>query len=363
MIGQAPGTFNPLNYGDAAEYSNARNGVVDLDVERAMFRKVPPWHRLGDVFTDSPTLTEAVARSGNDYEVICRPGKLELNGELRDSDRFFNVVRGPARGDWTERELGIATKQFRPIQNREIAEVLDPLTKQWPVESIGTLKNGETFFACLQAGGADIEGDPIWNYYAIVDSKVPGGSLTIAYEPIRLECGNCIRIGLSLATVKVNLRHSGDVLERFTGYAELMASMRGATEEALAEMRGMARLKLVRSQVKEIFDRAYPEPPSPKSLLQFAGVADKPAFVGRDATKWQQDVERMQRYKIESFELYDTFCAEFPRFAGTGYAVLQAVTEAEDHRRETVANARSSIFGDGAKAKNRAWAAISELAR
>jgi hypothetical protein len=345
------------------EHRNAQMGIVDLDVDRSMFRKTPPWHRLGEVYTDNPTLTEAIGRSGNDYEVMCRPGKLQLNGQLLDSDRFFNIVRGPAKGDWTEKELGIATKKFRPLQNREIAEVLDPLTQQWPVESIGSLKDGASFFACLQAGGADILGDPIWNYYTVLDSKVPGGALSIYYSPIRAECGNCLRIGLSLATIKVNLRHSGDVLERFTGYAELVASLKGAQEEALAEMRGMARLTLVRSQVKEILDRVYVEPIQPKSLLQFAGVIDKPSFVDRDAKKWQEDVARMQRYKIDAFELFDTFNEEFPKFANTGYAVLQVVTEAEDHRRATRANAQSSLFGDGFKVKGRVWEAVTELAR
>lgn len=359
----APGTFDPRSYGDFAEYSRARDGQADVDTGHLVFSRVPGWHKLGTVMPEPLTMLEALEYSKNDYDIIVRPALERLNGEVTESDRFFQIVRGPRPGDEKEYSLDYATKRFRPLQNREIAETLQELSKTWPVESMGTIDNGEIFFFCLGVGQDEVAGEPIYSYYSGVDHKTPGGALTLAYSPMRWDCRNCMRIGLREATVKLNIRHTGEVLERFTAYADLMAQLKGARVKSLEMMNRLAITKVDRDAVEELIRGIYKEPKRPKELFDFVDVIDKPAFVAKAEAKYLLDLDLMRRYQVETVQLYDKLCDEYPRIGGTAWAALQAVVEREDHARNTVAAARAAMFGIGAQRKEKIWAAVMELAR
>lgn len=172
-----------------------------------------------------------------------------------------------------------------------------------------------------------------------------------------------MRIGLQEATVKLNLRHTGDVLERFTAYADLMAQLKGARVKSLEVMERLAVTRVDRDVVEDLVKQIFKEPKQPRELADFAGIMDKPGFVIKAGQKYMNDLDRMRRYQVETVGLYDKLCDEYPRIGGTAWAVLQAVVEREDHSRNTVAAARASMFGEGATRKELAWKLTAELTR
>jgi hypothetical protein len=358
------GSFDPRNYGDYAEY-----GDPDLNEQHLWAHRTPMWHRAGMVVQEQTELSKAIADSGNDYEVYARPATVELNGNWVETDKFQAIVRGPLSSDPQEVLFGFSTDHFVPLQNAEIGRQLVELSREWPTATVGSLGKGERFFFTLRAGEDLVKGERVISYFAGIDSKLPGGALTLAYTPIRFECANTVRIGLSLATVQVSIRHTRGVHDRFVAYADLMAKMKGARVESVALMNHLAEARIAAdhkaalAEVERILKSVYRDPEVPQSVKDFADQADQPPFVRSAREKYELDLARMRTYRITAVQLYDKLCDEFPNIADSGWAVINAVAEAEDHRRPTAANARSALFGEGAVAKDRAFVEVMKLVK
>jgi phage/plasmid-like protein (TIGR03299 family) len=120
-----------------------RNGIAEMFSVRET-----PWHREGRVLTDAPTLAQALALAGQDFEVECEPYYIRRTTD--DGDEYFipsTYGRAVMRTD-TDQELGSVGQIYTPLQNAEAFRVLEPL-----------LDNG---LVTLETGGSLREGADVW---------------------------------------------------------------------------------------------------------------------------------------------------------------------------------------------------------
>jgi len=291
--------------------------------------------------------------------------KNPVTGELIETNQFA-VVRDPTPDDDIYRVLSTVGQQWTPLQAWELAEMLDPISKKYPVETVGALGNGEKIFFTLDAGDSLIAGEDHRLYYLVTDHRDGAGALNIAFTPVRVVCQNTLTVGLSSAKVSASLTHHSSIKEDAQWYTALFAQMLNAKETVTATMNHLADVGRVDGDdIKRIIHSAYREASKPRKLTLSQDIKpeDVPAKVWstllNDKRHWVDEYEKRQAgvkvLRDAAWDRFEAFNDEFPKLAFTPWAGWQAVVECEDYRRGHTDAVGSPIFGDRAEAKARAF--------
>jgi phage/plasmid-like protein (TIGR03299 family) len=331
--------------------------------------RVPAWHGLGTVFQEPLTVTEAVAKAGMDYLVTKEPVIVNMKGRTIETDKIA-LVREPTPDDDKYRIFGYASPDYEIIQNSELAEMVDHLSKRWPTETVGALGYGETTFIVLDAGGADVKGEEIRKYFLISDSKTGGTTLKIAFTPVRVVCQNTLTYGLKNALSQVSLRHYPNLRDEIKFQLDLADQMQAAQDEAMESFEYLAGKEIVEEQVTQILQQAYPEPKRSRRArlaqqVPLDELAKKKKLVESIVKRYNsaEEAHETQVARVKSFrdgakKLYTNFGESETggATAGTAWAAWQAVCETEDYRRGGNAE-ENALFGYRAITKARAYEA------
>lgn len=335
-------------------------------------RNGPAWHEKGTVMTDSPMPVEALKRIHGDIEFEKAPMVVQLsNGqEIVGTDQFV-VVRKPTFHDNDYAVLGTCGADYVTLDNIELAEMLEPLAKFWPVETVGVLGEGERFFMTLEATPIDIKGEEIKRFFLVADSKVPSqGGLSILDTRVRVVCWNTFQAALDgKSAVRVDLQHVGDIKMRLASIMEIyerLVDQQSAVDEALMLM---ADAKLPKGGVERIAKAAIPDRKvhAAVALAERAGGIENLSTMTEDRLAWVEksihvharEMQRIERAREGIGQLYARICDESPAIAGTPWAAYNACTEFIDWGPMRGADADRSgraMFGWGAQAKRRAFA-------
>lgn len=321
---------------------------------------------------------EAACRdSRTDYEIKTVPTLAPdpwNQGHFVIDDNEVAIMRQPIPDDPVTRRFGNAKAGWTPIQNLDIARLIDrTLGDNYPCESMGALGHGETLFISLDAGEDEIAGERYHQYVGIVDGKAANRALTIVITCVRFVCQNTVLLGLEKASFTHKLRHiSGleyDLVDRLNVVQQIHEGQQ-ATREA---MEILARARINPTQEQEIIQFAYRTPNKSSHVLQaeqldLASLTPERAKVAKDRIeKYDYWVRSFETMRASATDRLMQFNDEFPKLARTPYAVLQAVIENEDYRRGNKLDggkqaAVSAVFGERAAYKLRAYLKAAQLA-
>lgn len=346
----------------------------------------PAWHGLGQVFQERLTIREAVEKADIGWEIYKLPNIARMDTGKFSEDgtpiiqsiptKSYSVVREPRDEETEWQVLSTVGEQWTPIQMNDLAEMLDPLSQRFPVETAGAIGKGEKVFLTLDAGEATIAGEDHRLYYLITDHRDGTGALSMAFTPVRIVCQNTLSLGLREAKVSVSLQHRKSIKEDAQWYTDLFGQMTTAKDESIATMNTLTGVEVSEDEAKRVINKSYPKPTVPTRLRISNGVT--PDDIGAD--KWvkflaeredmqkqhAQQVERIQIHKDMAFERYEIFNDEHPKVAHTPWAIWQAVCETEDYRRGREANRgrlSSALYGGRATTKERAFNQALDLVR
>ena len=277
----------------------------------AMFSVVQtPWHRLGTVLTEAPTLDEAMRIGGLDWEVekrpnfievtrqepcpnpLCKDGQIPQRGwflgqhaptcsycdgaghiirtEMKQAERGHSIVRLDRH-----EVIGVVGDQYHPLQNRKAFEVLEPLLDQGVahIETGGSLRDGRDVWMLfsldrekmLEAAGDDalarllVEVQP----FALITNNHAGTRMVVVKEtPVRVVCANTLEASLSKRDVgcTVKIEHSKNVVKNVEAAAELLFGNIAARFKKF----GSVRQTLVETELPEpVFNRLCLDPVVP----------------------------------------------------------------------------------------------------
>ena len=344
--------------------------VANIFGERFLSHRQPAWHGLGTVFQDPISAVDAIAKARLDYKVETFPLVVEAFGQKVETDQVA-IVREPVADDKQPRLFGIAGKDYTVLQNTEIAEALDPLTKEWPVETVGALGNGERIFISLAVGNNAIAGDEIREYFLFTEGKTGGNAAKLVYTPVRVVCQNTLVTGLRSATMTASIAHHKSVKDMVSWRANLMAQMRKAQTATNQVFEMLTTVKLGLEQTNSVIVEAFPFPKPPtgsrllKELSEYQTLTIDNSMVERMTNSdkaYTNYCERVKLFRSGALELLAKFNDEHPQFAETAWAVYNACVECSDYRRGTDSVAESALWGGRAQEKARAFAAVTEAA-
>ena len=338
---------NPITKGMSVKDAMALENLQDIEVV------------LADTITKVPV--------GNDQFI-------ELPGGKKKQLMLINVP-------WTDNGIQDLNRQvdwYQPIQNRDYAEILNPLADTYQVSSVfhcGT--RGESFIV-------QFEVDPF--YVQDMEEEMHRAFLTVAvnrstgkkyfgFTIVRVVCVNTFNWAINRGLR--SMPNSGDpklLLDFEVQLEQHRMQHIGALNDLFTK-------KVERADVTEVANALFPAPKVPKIISNYVQRAETQGFdmtqkveavqyVGTkaksEAARYERDMARRDKHLNGFFEQVDRYNDLFAgtQAAGTAYSLWQAATDHMNHtdlwKSDVATQNYNLIFGDQGKALNRAWAVLTK---
>jgi phage/plasmid-like protein (TIGR03299 family) len=359
--------------------------VANIFGSRFLGAREPAWHGLGTTFDQPMTATEAFIMAGLMYDVRTLPLYMVWDGQeaknVKDGwveSGMHAVVRGPTDDDPVVRVFGHVGPKYVPLQNAQIAKSIDPLTDEWPVETVGALGQGEQTFTTLFCGDTDVRGDMFKRYILITEGKTGGQAVRAKYCETRVVCQNTLDAALQETSFGLTIPHTANAEKELEFRVALMYQTRKAAERVHQALEHLADKRITEEQVQTAAKLVYPDPGMSKKAQIAESLGDDAELVAKEmgdqykpfmealmagSRDYEYGRDRAELFRRSAVELYVKFNDEFPQFGETGYSLLQAFVETEDYRKggKDTSVKYSATFGPRAKTKARAFAAVMQV--
>jgi phage/plasmid-like protein (TIGR03299 family) len=195
-------------------------GILENDTMFSV--KERPWHGLGTVVENAPTIKEAIKLAGLDWTVSIRP--LKTN----DEDQLSVISHNAVVKDTTKDVLGVVGNSYKPLQNSEAFDFFEPFidNDMATLETAGSLFNGKKVFilAKINCGLADVaQDDFIENFVLLSNSHDGSQAIRVGFTPIRVVCNNTLSSAISSNASKlIRVKHMGNVVANMEELRETM---------------------------------------------------------------------------------------------------------------------------------------------
>ena len=318
------------------------------------------WHGLGLSFGEDEKITasEALTLAGGDFTMDKVPAFVTLpSGEELSTGEYYIYRNEHTYNGITDPGAivgGPVSKDYGIIQNSDIAAAVDNLAKEWPVETVGSLRDGQKLFITLHGEKFAIKGDDAHElYFCISDSKSGKESLKIFLTGVRIVCSNTLRLGDMSSELKIKIGHDPNALRQVGFWTDTIPAMKAAQQRTREALELLADTKATKREVELIFNKAFPLPKTPAKMKMvndnaLSLSADHKELVDRDIAQFDYFRGRTEAIQALAWERYDIHNQEHTATAGTLFAAAQASNEVSCWRKGHSETLDSQIF-DGAR--------------
>jgi hypothetical protein len=282
----------------------------------------PAWHKLGQVFEKVMSAKEAYKQIG--------PIKVRLAKAIADGvDVHKNaILRDPTIDDPETRVFGVVGEDYALITPDDVCDIFDEHVAQ-PIETIGLLGLGETFFLSASLPTLDVKGDEIENYLLVSNPMTGLMSAETMVTPVRTVCQNTLLAAGHQATQKLKIVHDKDAKQKMADWLRSTYEEAESTTKVLRDLfEVMAKERVRDAEARKLFEYAYPLPNKPKT--------NAPAHVMEQRIRWwDENVNLMKRRRDGAKALFEGMGTGMDLAAakGTLWGAYNAVVECEDYRR------------------------------
>lgn len=314
-----------------------------------------PWRRFSVAFPPTSDATEALRRSGLDWQV----DKVGLRtDDLQPVPDAFAIRRAD-----TQRVLGVVGADFTPLQNAEAFAFFRQLAGNGRLtfETAGAFRQGAITWVQARLPDLDIRlGDDEAKAYLLISNGHTGNRmLTVAPTTIRVICENSLAMAQQqtaeqrrhrpgLAT-GFQVRHTAGMRVALDDIAQAYAQTRTAHAVTREAWEFLARKPLTTRMTRLFFNRVW-------------GAA------GPDEADRAAALRKAREARLEAILASPT--SQVRGTKDTAFSLLQAAVEHIDHERLTRTvdgvdpqeqRLISATFGSGAALKETAWTAMLDL--
>lgn len=197
--------------------------------------KENPWHGLGTVIDEAPSLEEGIKLAGLDWEVECTPvqvvigpsgqpmqalpektGEVPHGAQLVNLGHFAQAVRRKDTGDI----LGTVGPSWHPLQNVKAFEFFGKFVSGGlaKLETAGSLFNGRRVWVLATPTKDNIvevgDGDRVGQHILLSNSHDGRTSVRVGFTPIRVVCNNTLTMAHNNQGSRLlRIRHTCNVEE------------------------------------------------------------------------------------------------------------------------------------------------------
>jgi len=333
-----------------------------MEHDEMMSVRERPWHGLGVVIEDYPTIEEAKEHSGLNWSASVRPSFYLAGDEYIRIPGTNAVVR-----DDVDVVIGTVGDRYEVYQNNEMWDFIDSFQFETgcKLETAGSLRNGATTWVLAKNGTVEyVSGDPVEEYFLFRNSFNGSTPIMAMFTNIRVVCNNTLSAAIrgagNIFKVKHTLNAENQLIEvrRALGLRE---KYRDKLNDAMQTLTGVAMTerKIMDVLATDIF-------PEPKQTIQKGGNVISMKEISKKAIT-------VRKNKINAvLELVENGAgADIPGVKGTAYGLYQALTEWTDHEKSVkVVNNRvreevrfeNAFWGTGAQFKEDCFKKLLKMA-
>ena len=182
--------------------------------------KERPWHGLGKVIQEAPTIEEGIKLAGLDWDV-------KLQGIRTNSSISIQGHKAVIRTDNNDC-LGMVKEGYNPLQNTEAFKFFEPFieNKLATLETAGCLFGGKKVFILAKLNSDNLvvsKDDEIEKYVLLSNSHDGSQALKIGFTPIRVVCNNTLTMAENNEASKlIRVTHKRDIVQSITELRETM---------------------------------------------------------------------------------------------------------------------------------------------
>lgn len=266
---------------------------MSANVESMFYTRVAPWHGLGVCVESALNSTEAIKKSGLNWNVIQRP-------IMTDNYTAIPGYKANIR-DMDEKVLGVVTDRYKVVQNSEAFAFTDALLGEGVrYETAGALQDGRKIWLLAKLPDKYIiEGEQIEPYLVFSSSHDGNGSIKVAMTPVRVVCQNTLNIALSTAKRIWSTVHVGDLAHKMDDAHNTLLLAEKYMGKLGAEFSRLSKIKLTDAKVMEYIDLLLPMNDNPTEIhrknitriredmkLRYFDAPDLKGHVGKNAYRF-----------------------------------------------------------------------------
>jgi phage/plasmid-like protein (TIGR03299 family) len=311
-----------------------------------------PWHGQGRELDQPANMEEAIEAGGLDWEVEAVGLSTDEEPPSPVRTRFAMVRKDRSRGH-PGRVLGVAHKEFNPLQNREGIRIFDSVFGKGKrvYHTGGYLGSGEVIWllAELPKNIFVTPGDRVNTYALFTNSH--NGTIAVDFRltTVRVVCRNTLCLALKGSNTRDVFKHShqGDYSELEEKVAAFFAETLRAVGEVETRFKAMLDRKFDDDLIKAYIESIFPVPAKP------AKFDTSPML----AKLYTARVKKVKAARVTTAGLMNAGKGtDLPGVKGSLWGALNAVLEYADHYdRNGGTNIASGLFGSGALLKRKAF--------
>lgn len=219
-------------------------------VESMFSVKETPWHKLGVVLNEAPTIAQAIIQAGLNWTVLEEPVYTMAGQSLSEhSKRFYRSTDG--------KTLGVVGPKTYPLQNAEAFDFFQPFVdaKECSLETAGSLCEGQKVWVMAKMNRDNCvisQGDEVAKFILLSNSHDGTTAIRVGFTPIRVVCANTLRMAHGdKASKLIRVRHSKNVKENLEAIRDIMNVANAEFEATAEQYRLLASKQLHQSDLRK----------------------------------------------------------------------------------------------------------------
>jgi phage/plasmid-like protein (TIGR03299 family) len=257
------------------------------EVEQMFSVKETPWHGLGRIIREAPTMEEGIRLAGLDWRIDQRPVfTSNSEGGLQAILDKTALVRSD-----TDVTMAVLGNKYKPLQNSEAFQFFQPFLdeKMASLETAGSLKDGRKIWVLAKLNKAPIEitrNDIVEKYLLLSNSHDGTLAVRVGFTPIRVVCANTMAYAHeSNASSLIRVYHGKNVKQNVDALRETINIVDATFEASEEKMKFLARQNLNKEDLR-------------KYIKTVMSIAEK-----YESERQQINADRMEARIMELFEV------------------------------------------------------------
>lgn len=325
--------------------------------QKALFDRVPAWHRVGHVVKEPKSASMAWQIIGS-YDIQLVPLSIAPDTDFSNAGSRVGhnaICRMDANGN-PDHTYSIVRSGYQIIPPGDFPSIWDEVVNT-RVESMFVMRHGSMFGITSEIRTVDISGDEVTMYLLGLNTYDGSSACRVSITPVRVVCMNTLIAGLGAAKMDIRIHHRGheDISSLFKeSLIKAMGGLDSNVDKVEESMRALAGKRISDSDALKVISASFPMPKqNDKQIFSIAS--------GSESDRYKRHMERRAQIKEmrdTAMGLYSGSDTNTIATRGTAWGAVNAVAETVDYYVKSsngVTAAEGSIIGDRSVSKRRAW--------